>query len=534
MSWYRLYRPQTVSDLQLQVVREQFQALLKSGKIPHGLLFAGPKGTGKTSSARIIAKVLNCDKNKTVKPGKALHEPCLECDQCLAIAQGSAMNVFEMDAASNRRIDDIRALREQVYLPPVMGEKSVYIIDEVHMLTNEAFNALLKILEEPPEHAIFILATTELHRVPETILSRCMLVQFRKASVDELRSAVERVAEGEKITMEPAAITSIAEAADGSFRDVVKLFEQIVTATGKKTVSEADVLEKLQSVAQDDIQKFIQFILQREEHEVIRFFQKLRQMQADQLVIHRRLVEYLYEEYLKSIGYTDGEAFASAEVVLFLLKQFSSLTVDERMPVAFLPIEICALELIQKSKQKQQKPSSSGGSAPSVVEKTVEKVTVTETVVSVSEASEAVGTAESPEQLYQAIVTPQEENTVMNFSELGDGTLIQQRWAEFLRLVGTQNLSIEALLRSAQFVSGEPGRVSIKVFYKFHKEQLEVQRYKMIIEQSLSQLCGGKVVCEVELGATQVKQSDALQQHQNISGEVNSDELAHLAEQLLT
>ncbi|MBI2010012.1 MAG: DNA polymerase III subunit gamma/tau [Candidatus Chisholmbacteria bacterium] len=200
-SLYLQYRPQRVKDLDLKTVREFFERILLSGKVNHAYLFTGPKGGGKTSAARILAKIVNCTKNEAVMLGKRkkFEEPCNKCVACKSIASGSMVDLIEIDAASNRGIDDIRDLREKIRLAPVAAARKVYIIDEVHMLTLEAFNALLKTLEEPPLHAVFILATTEAHKVPETIVSRCVRVVFPKASREEIRRSLDRVVKGEKL-----------------------------------------------------------------------------------------------------------------------------------------------------------------------------------------------------------------------------------------------------------------------------------------------------------------------------------------------
>src|SRR3990167_11242532 len=180
MVFYRKYRPQKIEELDSKEVREKLYNVLESSSVPHAFLFTGSKGLGKTSTARIVAKVLNCEK-KT----KGI-EPCNKCEQCVSITNGTNMDILEIDGASNRGIDEIRDLREKVKLSPMSATRKVYIIDEVHMLTQEAFNALLKTLEEPPSHVVFILCTTEPHKVPGTIISRCLRIQFKRATEEEL------------------------------------------------------------------------------------------------------------------------------------------------------------------------------------------------------------------------------------------------------------------------------------------------------------------------------------------------------------
>ena len=217
---YRKWRPQKFSDLVGQEhISRTLSSAITSGRIGHAYLFSGPRGTGKTSTAKIFARALNCEQGPTP-------EPCGECGACRKIADGSSLDVFEIDAASNRGIDEIRDLRETVKFAPVDGRYKVYIIDEVHMLTTEAFNALLKTLEEPPEHVVFILATTEAHKVPATIQSRCQRYDFRRIGSQEIEARLTQVAQAMKLAAEPEALALIALQADGGLRDALSLLDQ--------------------------------------------------------------------------------------------------------------------------------------------------------------------------------------------------------------------------------------------------------------------------------------------------------------------
>src|SRR5260221_3257151 len=199
MTLYLKYRPQIIDELDLTQVRDTLKKIIASGEIPHGFLFSGPKGTGKTSSARILAKVINCENLP------AGGEPCNNCEACLSIIKGTNIDVIELDAASNRGIDDVRSLKETIMLAPSASKKKGYIIDEAHMLTTEAANALLKTLEEPPAHVIFILATTNPEKLPGTVRSRLVNVAFQKASHEEIKRQISRVAKGEKLKIEETA-----------------------------------------------------------------------------------------------------------------------------------------------------------------------------------------------------------------------------------------------------------------------------------------------------------------------------------------
>ena len=218
---YRKWRPRRFDGIvgQEPIVRTLRRAI-ETDRVSHAYLFSGPRGTGKTSTAKVLAMGLNCEKGPTPEPDGT-------CDSCRAIVGNSSMDVLEMDAASNRGIDEIRDLRDRVNLAPVSGRMKVYIIDEVHMLTAEAFNALLKMLEEPPEHVVFVLATTEKHKVLPTIISRCQSFDFRRPSIETLTEKLRKIAAAEGIEVEPAALTVIARDGRGSFRDAEGLLDQL-------------------------------------------------------------------------------------------------------------------------------------------------------------------------------------------------------------------------------------------------------------------------------------------------------------------
>lgn len=215
MALYTEYRPQKFSEVVGQEhTTDTLSNAIENGRIVHAYLFCGPKGTGKTTTARILAKAINCEHGPSA-------EPCNECEACLSITKGNAIDVIEIDAASNRKIDEIRDLLEKVVYAPAVLRKKVYIIDEVHQLTNEAVSALLKTLEEPPGHVIFILATTETHKLLPTIVSRCQRFDFRLVPDDDVAELLTRIAREEGIGIEPEAIRLIAQQAHGAVRDAV-------------------------------------------------------------------------------------------------------------------------------------------------------------------------------------------------------------------------------------------------------------------------------------------------------------------------
>jgi DNA polymerase-3 subunit gamma/tau len=238
-SLYRRHRPRTFADVvgQEQVVRTLSNAV-KRDKVHHAYLFVGSRGTGKTSTAKILAACLNCEHGPTV-------EPCGVCESCVSIAAATSLDVIEMDAASNNSVDDIRDLRESVAYAPVSGRHKVYILDEAHMLSQQAWNAFLKTLEEPPPRTIFVLATTEAQKVLPTVVDRCHRFDFGRPTVEQVATVLGRVAAKEQIEIEPAAVALIARHATGSFRDALGTLEQLVTYAGEETIVSADVLAVL-------------------------------------------------------------------------------------------------------------------------------------------------------------------------------------------------------------------------------------------------------------------------------------------------
>ncbi|HLQ62607.1 MAG TPA: DNA polymerase III subunit gamma/tau, partial [Candidatus Acidoferrales bacterium] len=233
---YRKYRSQTFADLVGQEAASRaLQGAIRTGRVAHAYLFSGSRGTGKTTTARLLAKALNCSRRAE---GSA--EPCNQCESCRQIMSGTALDLIEIDAASNRGIDEIRDLRDRVNLAPALGPRKVYIIDEAHGLTGDAFNALLKTLEEPPEHVVFVLCTTEAQKIPLTVLGRCQQFVFRRLPEEQVVARLAHIAEQEGIQAEPEALLLVAHSAQGSMRDAIGLLDQLVPlASGKVTAAGA-------------------------------------------------------------------------------------------------------------------------------------------------------------------------------------------------------------------------------------------------------------------------------------------------------
>ena len=259
---YRKWRPQTFSTLVGQdAIARTLSNAITQNRVGHAYLFCGPRGTGKTSTAKIFAKALNCMKGPTI-------EPCNECESCTRINQGNSVNVTEIDAASSRGVDEIRELRDKIKLAPVKAKYRIYIIDEVHMLTTEAFNALLKTLEEPPSYVVFIMATTEPHKVPPTIQSRCQRFDFRRITVEDIKARLEEVLSSMEITADDEAITLIADQADGGMRDALSILDQCITVSDGKVTTER-VRQILGLVGHEWIDGIVEAIADRDTAKVL-------------------------------------------------------------------------------------------------------------------------------------------------------------------------------------------------------------------------------------------------------------------------
>ena len=317
---YRKYRPQTFDDVVGQMaVTQTLKTQLQSGKLSHAYLFTGSRGTGKTTSAKILAKAVNCENPQD-------GNPCNCCKSCLAIDSGSCMDVLEIDAASNNGVDNVRDLRDDAIYTPSQVKMRVYIIDEVHMLSISAFNALLKIIEEPPEHLLFILATTELHKVPATILSRCQRFSFRRISQDDIAARLQYVAYQERIDLEDSAARVLARLADGAMRDGLSLLDQCASATDGELNAER-VYSCLGIAGIMECGKLMEYISEHDTGKALalvdRFYAEGKDMGAllDELACLTRDFMILKTAQREGISMLSG--VASDEEVKALSKQFS-------------------------------------------------------------------------------------------------------------------------------------------------------------------------------------------------------------------
>jgi len=308
-SLYREYRPQTFAELVGQDhVARTLRNAVETDAVAHAYVFAGPRGTGKTSTARILAKALDCVGTDDAPVARPTATPCGLCRHCASIAAGVSLDVIEMDAASNRSIDDVRELRDRIAFAPVDGRFKVYIIDEVHMLTREAFNALLKTLEEPPANVVFVLATTEPHKIPETIISRCQRFDFRRPQVRDIARLLATIVErenartgdergGPRIEIQEAALAEIARHSQGGFRDAIGTLDKLITYSDG-AIKPADVLDALGVTDADLLFEITDVVTERHTAEALQFVQRLANDGTDYSQFIRDLLRHLRQLFL--------------------------------------------------------------------------------------------------------------------------------------------------------------------------------------------------------------------------------------------
>ncbi len=285
----RKYRPQSFQEIVGQKhITQTLNNALKNNRIPHAILFTGPRGTGKTSSARILAKALRCPNSVTDESGALV--PCNTCDSCIEIAESRSVDVIEIDGASNNGVDSIRELRETVGYMPSTGKFKIFIIDEVHMLSGSAFNALLKTLEEPPEHIIFIMATTEVHKIPQTILSRCQRFDFRRISLKEVSDQLAHICTSEKIEFEKEALWLVAKQGDGSMRDSQSLLDQVISFSNGP-LTKAKTQDILGLTDRNLLFDTLAAILDRNSAQLVELLKKMRLTATDPELFMNELIE---------------------------------------------------------------------------------------------------------------------------------------------------------------------------------------------------------------------------------------------------
>ncbi len=464
---YRKYRPKDFIEIEGQEhIKKTLLNAIKSSSFSHAYIFCGPRGIGKTSIARIMAKAVNC---KSPKDGN----PCNKCDSCTSINNQTALDIIEIDAASNRGIDEIRDLREKVKFSPSELKYKVFIIDEVHMLTKEAFNALLKTLEEPPSHALFIMATTEIHKIPATVISRCQRFDFKRISKSELEKRIEEIAKSEKVQIKKEGIALIANASEGGMRDAISILDQISMNFHGKEITETQVAELLGMINNTKITMLADMVENGKKKEALGFMEEVLADGADIGQLTKGIMDLYREKVKESLGDNakTGKYVYAIETLSECNRNFRfALYPQLSLEVAILKIINCFQGELMKKEDAERDSSTSVGMTEN---KDIQNVS--KKVINVDEL---------------------EKNDTKAEAKGGNKSL--EKWNQVLFEIKSKNNSIHAFVRES-----EPTLVGDEIHlvfpYKFHKERIEDRRNRQIVEEAISKVCGRgySVICKL-------------------------------------
>lgn len=508
MAFYHRYRPQSFEDIRetQPAVYTYFRQSLIKDQLSHVYLFVGSHGIGKTSVARILAKAVNCTGNDA---------PCNQCEHCQAIGSNSFSDVYELDAASNRGIDEVRRLQDLIKLSPTFGGKKVYIIDEVHMLTTEAFNALLKTFEEPPASRLFILCTTELHKVPQTVRSRATTIDFQKPDEQIITIYLKKIATTEKLRISDQALAMIAKAADGAFRDAAKLLEQAASlaVTADSAIDVEMMLPHLHMGSQAQVTQFVRLLLSQDLDGCVGMIRELELQGCQAQLFVKEVIQllrgYVYQQVKKDTTseYKLPVIVKSIDLCLLSLQQMKG------SPLPFLPLEIALLKSVYVDTPTPPVPVKQ--TVPTVAKKEKEVLVSIPPPPRSDHDTNALGSAvvAAAEVLMPAADTAPPREHPPEFQE------IKARWKEFVSLVKDSNASVASVLRTAQPVMIDGKAIHVSTTYRFHKDRLETTKNRQLIESALFELFGMQLRLTCVLSTqTTVKKKD-LENVQQVSDE---------------
>ncbi|MBN2015960.1 DNA polymerase III subunit gamma/tau [Candidatus Dojkabacteria bacterium] len=469
---YRKYRPQDFKQIFGQVpIVKVLSKQVEDDKVGHAYMFAGPRGTGKTSVARVLSKAVNC---KRVSKGN----PCKRCVSCKSIEQGRFLDLIEIDAASNRGIDEIRRLRERVNFSPSEGKYKVYIIDEVHMLTKDAFNALLKTLEEPPAHIIFILATTEPDKVPTTILSRCQRFNFNLVDEETLSKRLEYICKQEKVKITNEALLVINKNAGGSFRDAESILEKVLGGMGvlkDRRIDLEDVKEILGLAEDTEVKKFVQKLLKKDVHSCLKIFDKIVSSGVNLFQFLRQTLEYSRLLLIQKVSKAEGD-FSLKDLLRIITELSEAESKLKYTQVQRLPIEVAIVKIT--SNEEGSVYTAHDNPRSQEVQKNIPRI-VTRAI------------SRLPNKIRSSIKEKKEARV-----KIGN---VRASWDEIVEKVRPYNHHLFAFYKKAQPVDVKGECVLLNVPFKFHKQRIESSASQEIFSQISKEIFGQGLSCLCEV-----------------------------------
>ncbi|MCW5853578.1 MAG: DNA polymerase III subunit gamma/tau [Anaerolineae bacterium] len=510
---YRRWRPQTFEDVVGQShILQTLRNALATGRVAHAYLFAGPRGTGKTTIARILARAVNC----TAAPER---RPCGECAVCRSLAEGRSLDLIEIDAASHTGVDNVRDLIEKVQFAPSEAQYKVYIIDEVHMLSTPAFNALLKTLEEPPPHALFFLATTEAHKIPATILSRCQRFSFQRIPLSDMVAHLTHICATEGFEAEPAAIELIGRYAQGGLRDAISLLDQMV-AFGGENITLAQVQSVLGTAADAAVEVLAEHLVLGDTAGGLRLINQAVDAGVDGRQLVNQLLEYLRSLMLIQNGSggllnvtaetqsrleTQARRIAPAALVR-AIKLFTEAAQSQRSALQMqLPLE---LALVEATLDLSRTPQASGDGAPGPAHRAAPSAHPAPAIPSRPVETPAAPPPLSPsrsEAAAEVAPPPRSEATTVEGPVLD---LVSQ-WEAFLAAVNQQDKRVGGLLKDCYPLEATVNQVTLGVYYSFHQKQLEDTKRRGLLEDVLSRTLGSPVRVQFKLTPKTKAEMDA-------------------------
>ena len=491
---YRKYRPKNFSEVigQHHIVDTLVNSI-RNDRIAQAYLFTGPRGTGKTSIARILAKTINCINKKT---GIA----CDKCPNCQIINQGKTLDIIEIDAASNTGVDNIRELKETVALPPTRLKFKVYIIDEVHMLSTGAFNALLKTLEEPPSHVIFILATTEIHKVPETIISRCQRFDFTRLPIQNIIEKLSLIAKEEKVSVEPEALQMIAISAEGGMRDAETLLSQVISLEDKN-ITASEVEEILGTAKSENVLEVAENLFKKESGNAIRKINELLEGGYDLSVFNKSLINTLRQTMLLKIDPEFKKNFsheATPEHLEKLISLSKKAEISEitRVIDLFLEAQGKISSFMFPQLPLEMAIIRATGIIPLPVlgkKEDTDKMITVEKEKSSSQIERKIETSKTPKAQpdKKELTNPETKIDPEKLEKLFDE--VRNNWKRLLVDIKPFNHSLNALLSNCKPIETKNNEIILATPYGFYKDKLDIPSNKLTVEEVFGKILGFQI-----------------------------------------